>query len=137
MQQVQKHLIKPNHRNYQEIDSTCFASKNLYNWVVYLCRQAFFNKEKVPPFKELYHLLKNSDDYQNLPSKVAQLVIKQVSKVFKSYFAAIKEYKKNPQKFLGKPKLPKYKHKEKGRNKVSYNYQDVSRSWLKKSFINP
>ena len=137
MQQVQKHLIKPNHRNYQEIDVTCFASKNLYNCGVYLCRQAFFKQEKVPPFQELYHLMKKSDDYQSLPSKVAQFVIKQVSKVFKSYFAALREYKKNPQKFLGKPKLPKYKHKEKGRNIVSYNYQAVSRTWLKKGFINP
>ena len=137
MQQVQKHLIKANNRNYQEIDVTCFASKNLYNCGVYLCRQAFFEGKKVPPFKELYHLLKNSDDYQRLPTKVAQLVIKQVSKVFKSYFAALREYKKNPQKFLGKPKLPKYKHKEKGRNKVSYNYQAVSITWLKKGFISP
>ena len=137
MQQVQKHLIKPNHRHYQEIDVTCFASKNLYNCGIYLCRQAFFSKEKVPPFKELYHLLKHSEDYRSLPSKVAQLVIEQVSQVFQSYFAALKEYKKNPNKFLGKPKLPKYKHKEKGRNIVSYNCQAISRTWLKKGVINP
>lgn len=137
MQQVQKHLIKPNHKNYQEIDATCFASKNLYNCGVYICRQSFFESQKIPPFKELYHLLKNSDDYKSLPTKVAQLVIKQVSKVFKSYFSALREYKKNPEKFLGQPKLPKYKHKEKGRNLVSYNYQAVSKTWLKKGLINP
>ena len=72
MQQVQKHLIKANHRNYQEIDVICYVSKKLYNCDMYICRQASFNEDIVPPFQELYHFLKKSDDYKNLPSKVAQ-----------------------------------------------------------------
>lgn len=31
MQQVQKHLLKPNYQNYQELYAAYFASKNLYN----------------------------------------------------------------------------------------------------------
>lgn len=31
MRQVERHLIKPNHKFYQEIDNLAFLSKNLYN----------------------------------------------------------------------------------------------------------
>ncbi|MDH6057956.1 hypothetical protein [Umezakia ovalisporum] len=64
----------------------------------------------------MYHSLKKSDDYKTLPSKVGQLVFKQVDKWFKPYQEAKKKYSLNPGKFLGEPKLPKYKNKQKGRN---------------------
>ncbi|MGK7944890.1 MAG: RNA-guided endonuclease TnpB family protein, partial [Microcystaceae cyanobacterium] len=41
MKLVERHIIKPSHRFYSEIDRLCFASKNLYNYANYLIRQAF------------------------------------------------------------------------------------------------
>jgi hypothetical protein len=35
----------------------------------------------------------------------------QVSRVFKGYTQALKEYSKNPNKFAGLPKMPTYKQK--------------------------
>lgn len=137
MKLVEKHLIKPSKAIFDEIDKLAFLSKNLYNCAVYQCRQAFFNKQPIPTFNQLYHNFKNSIDYKSLPAKVSQLVIKQVAKAFKSYFAALKAYKKAPSKFLGCPKLPRYKHKEKGRNVLTYNYQAVSKKALKLGKINP
>ena len=137
MKLVEKHLIKSSKSIYAEIDNLAFLSKNLYNCAVYQCRQAFFEGEPVPNFNQLYHLLKTGSDYKALPAKVSQLVIKQVAKSFKSYFAANKAYQKDSSKFLGKPKLPRYKHKITGRNVLTYNYQAVSKKSLSKGFVQP
>ncbi|MTJ55882.1 IS200/IS605 family element transposase accessory protein TnpB [Anabaena sp. UHCC 0253] len=134
---VERHIIKHNHIRFREIDQMSFFSKNLFNCAVYLCRQAFFSSQPIPTFNQIYHSLKNTDDYKALPSKVAQLVFKQVDKCFKSYQEAKKEYQLNPGKFLGEPKLPKYKHKEKGRNILTFNNQAVSKKALKKGLISP
>lgn len=137
MKLVEKHLIKPSKSIYTEIDDLAFLSKNLFNCAVYQCRQAFFESQPVPSFNQLYHLLKEGVDYKALPAKVSQLVIKQVAKSFKSYFAALTAYKRDSSKFLGKPKLPRYKHKTKGRNVLTYNYQAVSKRGLRRGLIEP
>ena len=72
MKLVEKHLIKPSKKIFDEIDKLAFLSKNLYNCAVYQCRQVFFNNRLVPNFNQLYHLLKNGDDYKALPAKVSQ-----------------------------------------------------------------
>jgi len=68
-------------------------------------------------------LLKSHDAYQKLQeysgSHPPQQVLKQVDQNFKSFFNAIKAWKKTPAKFLGRPKLPSYKRK-KGRNIVYF-----------------
>ena len=51
----------------------------------------------------------NQDDYRALPAQTSQQVIKLVYKNWKSYFQAIKSYKKDKGRFLGCPKPPKYK----------------------------
>ena len=137
MRLVERHIIKGNNKWFGVIDQMSFLSKNLFNCAVYLCRQAFFNSQPIPTFNQIYHSLKNSDDYKALPSKVAQLVFKQVDKCFKSYQEAKKEYKLNPDKFLGEPKLPKYKHKQEGRNILTFNNQAFSKKALKQGLISP
>ncbi len=137
MRLVERHIIKQNNKWFREIDKMSFLSKNLFNCGVYLCRQAFFKNQPIPTLNQIYHSLKNSDDYKVLPSKVAQLVFKQVDKCFKSYQKAKKEYELNPGKFLGEPKLPKYKHSSKGRNILAFNNQAFSKKALKKGLISP
>jgi IS605 OrfB family transposase len=137
MKLVQRHLIKSSNKDYKKIDKLAFLSKNLYNCAVYINRQAFFNHQPFLTMTDLHHQLKTSVDYQALPAKVSQLILKQVEKTFKSYCQAISQYKKNPDKFTGCPKLPRYKHKEKGRNLVIYNYQAISKKALKNGLIQP
>lgn len=54
---------------------------------------------------------------------------------WKSFFAALSEYEKHPEKFDRKPKLPKYKDKQAGRNLLIYNIQAVSKTFLNKGLI--
>lgn len=137
MRLVERHIIKRSHLCFKEIDLMAFKSKNLFNSALYICRQAFFAKEPVPGFNRLYHQLKASEDYKSLPSKVAQLVFKQVDKCFKSYFEAKKAYLADPSKFLGEPRIPNYKDKDKGRNLLVFNNQAFSKTWLRKGLIKP
>ena len=53
--------------------------------------------------------LSENEDYRNLPAQVNQQVMKQCFSNWKSYLKSLKEYKKNPSKFLGKPRCPNYK----------------------------
>lgn len=135
MNVIEKHHIKKGSRYYKEVDSLAYLSKNLYNAVLYICRQSFFEKNRVPSLKELYHLIKNSKDYKALPAKVSQGVLIQIDRVFKSYFASIEEYQIHPNKFKAPPKLPRYKDKLEGRNVLVYNYQAISKKWLDKGKV--
>ncbi len=54
---------------------------------------------------------------------------------WKSFFEGIKNYKTEPSKFTGRPKLPKYKDKNKGRNLIVYTIQAISSKQLKKGII--
>ncbi|MDJ0533263.1 MAG: transposase, partial [Xenococcaceae cyanobacterium MO_207.B15] len=78
---------------------------------------------------------KNTTDYQALPRKVSQQVLRILDKNWKSFFEAHKAYIQCPHKFTGRPKLPKYKHKTQGRNLLIYTIQAISKPWLKKQRI--
>ncbi|MGK7892819.1 MAG: RNA-guided endonuclease InsQ/TnpB family protein [Xenococcus sp. (in: cyanobacteria)] len=51
------------------------------------------------------------------------------------FFEANKAYQENPDKFTGRPKLPKYKHKTQGRNLLIYTLQAISKPGLKKGIV--
>ena len=56
---------------------------------------------------------------------------------WKSFFEALEAYNEDPSKFLGRPKLPKYKHKTEGRNILVYTIQAISKRGLKRGLIQP
>jgi putative transposase len=68
------------------------------------------------------HVNTEDNPYKLLPIASSQQVLRSLLKDWKSFFASIKEYGKNPQKFSGRPKLPKYKNKN-GRHKISFTNQ--------------
>ena len=59
----------------------------------------------------MFQLCKDSEPYKDLGSNVGQQTLKILDKNWKSFFVAIKDWSKNPSKYLGRPKLPKYKEK--------------------------
>jgi putative transposase len=120
---------------WKQIDNLCFLSKNLYNYANYLVRQSFIFEKKYLSFNQVYHLVKGQPDYQALPRKVSQQVLKVLSQNWKSFLEANKAYQSNPEKFTGQPKLPKYKHKTQGRNLLIYTIQAISKTGLKKGLV--
>ena len=125
---VEKHQIKPSNRYYKLLDELCFKSKNLYNTGLYIERQAFLEKDPnlkgirfIPEFTLINHL-KESEPFKDLPSIISQQILKKVTQNFQSFFKAKKDYNKHPDRYLGKPKLPKYKDSKSGRFPLILNY---------------
>ncbi|RLG26706.1 transposase [Methanosarcinales archaeon] len=90
----------------------CHISKNLWNEADYIIRQEFFETGKWTRYNSLAGVLKTSENFRSLPAQTAQQVLKILDRSWKSFFRSIKEYSKNPEKFLGRPKLPGYKDKD-------------------------
>lgn len=126
---VERHIITYTNKYYKELDVTTFKSKNLYNSTLYAIRRHFFEEEKYLPYVRIQKQFQDTkqQDYIALPTKVAQQTMKQVDTIFKSFFKALVEYKKNPSKFHGRPKLPKYKEKADGRFILTYTNQAISK----------
>ena len=135
MKQVERHIVKETSPLWKQIDNLCFLSKNLYNYANYLVRQSFIFDQVYLGFNQVYHLVKDNPDYQALPRKVSQQVLRVLAQNWQSFFEASKAYKEAPNKFTGRPKLPKYKHKTKGRNLLIYTIQAISQSGLRKGMV--
>ena len=115
---VEKHIIKATNAYYSMLLDFCHKSKNLYNHGNYLVRQAFTRQEnrKWVRYAELDKLLKADEeysDYKEMPTaQSAQQTLKLLDGNWKSFFASIKDWGKNKDKYLGRPKLPKYLKKD-------------------------
>ncbi len=90
----------------------CHLSKNLYNERSYQIRQELFKHNKWIRYNVLYHRIKTSKNYQLLPAQTAQQVLKILDRNWKSFFRAIREWKKDKSEFKGRPKPPRYKPKD-------------------------
>lgn len=89
----------------------CFKSKNLYNYANYIIRQEFINNGNWIKYNQLFQLVKTSNPYKDIGSNTGQGTLRILDKSWKAFFKAIKDWKKNPDKYLGRPKIPKYKDK--------------------------
>jgi transposase len=99
--------IKP----HKTLSWLCHLSKNLYNESNYLIRQELFKNKTWIRYNALYHLLKTSNNYLQLPAQTGQQVLKILDRNWTTFFGAIREWKKDKSKFNGKPKPPGYKPK--------------------------
>lgn len=134
---VQTHQIKKNNKFYQQIDHLSFLSKNIYNYTNFLIRQEYTKTGKYLNYNNLRSQLVKSKqkDYYQLPCKVSNCILRQVDTEYKSFFKANKSYKNNPNKFLSKPKIPKYKHKKTGKNMIPYQKGTISKRMFKKQGV--
>ena len=112
---VEQQVITKNNPIWKVVDEYCFRSKNVYNYANYIIRQEFINNRKWIRNHDLDKMCQSADCYKELGSQAAQNIIKVLDQNWKAFFVTIKDWKKNPSKYLGRPKLPKYKNKEKGR----------------------
>lgn len=128
VQRVEKHLIKQNNSYYPMFCDFAHKSKNLYNHANFLVRNEFVKNDKWLRYKEMDKILKADlkfDDYKQMPTaQSAQQILRLLEKDWKSFFAAIKDWAKNKDKYFGRPKLPKYKVKD-GKHVLILTNQNV------------
>lgn len=139
MQLVEQHCIGKSDPRYQIIDEAAFKSKNLYNAALYEMRQTFIQTGKYLSYSEVQKRLQSHEAYKKLPAKVSQQILMVLDKNWKGFREALKASYEAPSKYLGRPKLPKYKHKTEGRNILMYPIQAISRGkdGLKCGIIKP
>lgn len=122
---VETHFIRKSDPFYDWASEEFLKSRNLYNKTLYIYRQAFTGKhENIPDFIDIikderfvgkFDVRKrmgelNDNDYRAMhKSHSANQVIAQVDTIWKAWFKGLNAYKKNPSKFTGRPKMPKYK----------------------------
>ena len=128
MRLTERHLIKPNHSLYKQLDELTFKAKNLYNHGLYLYRQSYFEYKKDPEkqilsWKDIDRDLrrKGHEDIQALPSKVANAVLKNLGEAISSYWKLVRLHRNG--ELTQRPRLPYYLHKTNGRYPLSFNYQ--------------
>ncbi len=137
MQLVEQHVIDRNDPRFPVLDAAAFASKNLYNAANYEYRQAFIHQGIYLNYNEVQKRMQSSDSYKALPAKVSQQIPMVLDRNWKGFREGLEAYYEDPSKFLGRPKLPKYKHKTQGRNILVYTIQAISKRGLKRGLIQP
>lgn len=108
-------------------------SRAIYDKALFILRQAYFStkdqdKISTPNYNQLYNLIKTEQVYKDsiLDAPVKAQIIRQVSNNWSSFIKATIAYKKNPDKFLGKPKIPGYLYK-----RSDYNILIIDRNRLR------
>jgi len=132
---TERHIIKKQHCLFEECDSLAFLSKNLYNKANYIIRQEFIHNHNYLNYYDINRIMidTNDVDYRALPVKVANNILQLLHLNWKSFYLSLVAFRKNPKKFNGFPKLPKYKHKTSGRNIVPYEKNAISKRELIKN----
>jgi len=124
IQRTEQIKIGKTHQFYPMLDGFCFASKNLYNQALYRVRQNFcagngyLNYNKIDASFKADNGLNNAD-YRAMPTAAsAQQTLMLMHNNWSSFFEATKHYKATPELFTGRPRIPKYLDKTKGRQNV-------------------
>ena len=116
MKRAEQHVIEKTHPQFPALDEMALASKNLWNLANYHVRQSFIFRHSYLDNKAVFHMIKHTDAYQALPAKVANQVLLQLHEAWQAFFKAMEVYRAHPERFRGRPGLPKYLHKTRGRN---------------------
>lgn len=86
--------------------------------------------------EKLMRATNNPDFFAGLPMQTAQAVVKQAVQDFRNWLAALKDYEEHPEKYTGRPRMPRYK-KPGGMatyaitNQDAVIYEKDGSSWLK------
>ena len=100
-----------------------FNSSMIYNKVNWYFLKNGFNSKLQP---QIVRYLTNSNEYGKyfIQQECAKIVDGLIND-WKSFFAAIKEYKKNPKKFTGKPRRPKCQKVKDKMNEVIFDERTI------------
>lgn len=107
MRLVKKFFPKINRKQLAVIEDLSWHSSKLYNIVNHQVRT---DDEIKPVYTKLEKKFKNNWHSEYLHSHNRQQQLKQLSQDWKSYFSSLKDFKKNPSKYKGMPRPPKFKN---------------------------
>lgn len=102
------------------LDRYAIVAHQLYNRALYDLRQGLFSHHYLNSYGQLDRIFKQRYKNQELMLyhqlgyvQSAQQILREVITIWQAWFKALKAYYKNPAKFTGKPRIPKYLHQGK------------------------
>jgi putative transposase len=120
-------LNKP---QFERLKELTHHAKNLYNQTLWTLREAFEATGKYFSYFQMDKAMKQTTNlegeinYKLLKAKVAQQTLRRLDKNFKSFFSCHQDFQKNPGKYKGQPKPPRFKKKQ--YDNLIYDYQAFS-----------
>lgn len=129
---VEKHRIKSTNKHFGKLVELSKLSNNLYNQALYWIQYSLDNFGEWYSYEDLDKFMKRYvrvmtpeyDNYSQLPASVAQQTLRLLSQNVKSYIKAIKDWKRNPQKYRGMPEFPRFRKKG-GQNNLLFTSQSA------------
>ena len=111
MKLVEKHKIYKSHPAYSKLDHMSRKANNLYNQCAYFAKNSEdLSKDLKNLDKEMKSFPDEHDNYRSFGyAKCAQQILRLFQQNLRSYFAIVRDYKKNPTKYTGMPKFPKFR----------------------------
>ncbi|HID98869.1 MAG TPA: hypothetical protein EYP59_01095 [Thiotrichaceae bacterium] len=116
-------LKKP---QFERLKELTHHAKNLYNQSLWTLREAFdatgqyFSYPQMDKAMKQVENLEGEINYRFLKSAVSQATLRRLDKNFKGFFQANQDFKKNPSKYKGQPKPPRFK--QEADDNLIYNY---------------
>ena len=111
MKLVEKHKIYKSHPSYSKLDEMSRKANNLYNQCVYFVKNSENLSEDLKNLdKAMKSFPDEHDNYRSFGYSVcAQQIIRLFHQNLRSYFASVKDYKKHPEKYTGRPRFPRFR----------------------------
>jgi len=115
---------------FKRLKELTHHAKNLYNQTLWTLKDAFeatglyFSYPKMDQVMKQVENLEGEVNYKLLKAKVSQQTLRRLDKNFKSFFRCDQDFKKNPGKYKGQPKPPRFKQKQ--YDNLIYDYQAFS-----------
>jgi putative transposase len=106
MRRVEQQVIEQSHPQFRAMDALAFASKNLWNLANYQVRQSFLVQHTYLTNSATFHLLKETEAYQALPSKVANQVLWQLHQAWTAFFCRHGRLPRVPSQVHGTTQAP-------------------------------
>jgi IS605 OrfB family transposase len=88
------------------------SAKALRNVGLYTIKKCFRENNKNASTKEIDDAMKDDVNYWGVQSNSVQAIRRSLLEEVNSFFKALESWRENPEKFTGRPKFPKYLHKE-------------------------
>lgn len=114
---TERHVIRPSHSHYRLLDEYSHKASNIYNQALYRLRQSLFKGKwmNYPKLNASFRKSRDQKDCMLYSSMNSVHLVQQILRIAVQNISGWKKardaYRKDPKKFTGRPRLPKYRQK--------------------------
>ncbi len=95
-------------KEFRLLERMSHSSKALRNVGLYTMKQSYLNNNRMATVKEVDTAMQADMNYSGVQSNSVQAIRRALFTEVKSFFKAMEQWKKHPDKFTGRPKFPNY-----------------------------